>query len=165
MSTNSESTTASEVNSDTLVDVRLDDLRNFINRFLDSVASAERENHEQVQARIAEAAEATERVAGDLKVKSDAATAAVTSHWQSFTDALSAKKAEVYAQITERAQERDVRRAQEAADKAERIADDSVSVARIAIQNAWVAVLDAIDAALYAKDLTDPSATPVGKDA
>jgi hypothetical protein len=72
------------------------------------------------------------------------------------------KKDEVAARVDQRARERDIRRALRAADDAEQFAVDSVRIAQIAIQNAWVSVLDAVDARLYAQDLaeqSDPSTT------
>ncbi|KYH45622.1 hypothetical protein [Branchiibius sp. NY16-3462-2] len=137
------------------VDAGLDDLRDYINYVLDSYSSAEQENHEQVQARIAEAAGDTEQKADELKAKVDAGSSEASAHLHEFSSTLADKKAEFEAKVAERGRQHDARQAQRAADISQAYAEDAVVFARVAIQNAWVAILDALDAKLYVRELAD----------
>lgn len=148
--------------TDDQIEGLLDALKKHIDVVLASIAAAENETHEELQARIADAAATTESATAELERKANEGSAAAKSHWEAFRATVQVKKDEVAARIDERARERDIRRALRAADDAEQFAVDSVRIAQIAIQNAWVSVLDAVDARLYAQDLaeqSDPSTT------
>lgn len=139
--------------SDQDVEELLSGLRNHIDTVLASIAAAENETHEEVQARIAHAATTSEEATAALERKAADASAEANSRWNTFKNNLEVKRDEVAARIDARARERDLKRALRDADDAEQFAVDSVHIAQLAIQNAWVSVLDAIDARLYADEL------------
>jgi len=146
------------------VERMLEGLKSHIDDILTSIAAAENETHKQVQARIAKAAATTESTTAELEKKAADTSAAAKSRWDAFRSTVQVKRDHVAQQIEERAKERDAKNALKSADHAEQFAVDSVLFARLAIQNAEVSVLDAIDARLYAKDLNGEPASSTGAD-
>ncbi|CCH79054.1 hypothetical protein BN12_40024 [Nostocoides japonicum T1-X7] len=139
--------------SDAQIHELLNALKVHIDEILLSVAEAENESHEQVQARIAQAADATEATTAEVAQKASDASAATVSKWDSFRSSIQSKKDDVSRQIEARSQQHDAKVAVQVADAAEDFAIDAVDFARATIQNAWVAILDAVDARLYAEEL------------
>jgi len=138
----------------------LEDLKSHVADLQASIAAAENETREQVQARITQVAQALESATAEVEGKAAEASAEAQSRWDAFKSMVQVKKEDITQRIDERALELDVKRAIRAAENAEQLAADSIDFALLSIQNSWVFVLDAIDARLYAEDLTGLGVAP-----
>jgi hypothetical protein len=110
----------------------------------DAIAAARKEAHDKVTERRAEthaAAEAAiEKVNKDIKSVGDAAS----STWTGFQAKIDADIDALKAGIAQRTHERDVRRAQNRADRLEQEASFAIDYAVASIEQAKLAVLDAV---------------------
>jgi hypothetical protein len=123
---------------------QLSDLSEHAKSAEDAVAAAQKEVHDKVTARRAQthaAAEAAiEKVNKDIKSVGDAASRT----WTGFQAKINADMEALKAGIVQRTHERDVRRAQNQADRLEQEASFAVDYAVASIEQAKLAVLDAV---------------------
>ena len=115
-----------------------------------SFDAARRETNEQVKTRI-------DKLKADIATRQDAARQKAgqaadrtESQWQSLKADAAAKRAGVQARIDRKRDERDAKRAEDNAEDAEADAADALDYASWAVDQAQLAVLDAIDARSWA---------------
>lgn len=115
-----------------------------------SFDAARRETNEQVKARI-------DKLKADIATRQDAAkqqaqqaAGRTESQWQSLKADAAAKRAGVQARIDRKRDERDAKRAEDNAEDADADAADALGYASWAVDQAQLAVLDAIDARSWA---------------
>ena len=110
----------------------------------DALAAAQKEAHAKIMARRekarASAAAATEKVNQEVESVKDT----TTRNWNALQTKISSDINALKAAVTERKQERDVKRAENSADKLEWEAGFAVDYAIASVEQAKLAVLDAI---------------------
>jgi hypothetical protein len=119
----------------------------------DTIAAAQKETHDKLVARKeqahAAATSAVEKVDRQIKSVNDSASQRWTAMRASITADMNALKARVATQKFER----DVKRADKRADQLEEEAGFAIDYAVASIEQAKLAILDAIDARLAAEEL------------
>jgi uncharacterized phage infection (PIP) family protein YhgE len=127
---------------------RLDGLQQQVADTRTTVQAAANESHDQLKRRIDQAQEDRNRAAGAQR--STKAPAEARSKWDQMRSDASDKMKEVKARIDKRSQQIDADMASTEADLAEADADAAIDYAVWTVDNARLAVLDAIDARVYA---------------
>ncbi len=140
------------------LDQQLSDLAVSAKKAEDAFAAARKETHDRVVARReqtrAAAAAAADRVDKDLK----SAKATIATQWHALQDKISADIARLRTNVLERQVERDVTRAADRAARKEAEACVAIDVAMASIEDAKLAVLDAVIADVEATTLrADPT--------
>jgi hypothetical protein len=134
---------------------QLSDLSTRAKKAEESAEAAGREAHDELVARRAHtrasAEAAVKQVDQDLKSIGDTAT----EHWSKFQAKVSNDLHSLKARIEEQKQERDLRRAEKRADKLEREAGAAIDYANASIEQAQLAVIDAIIGRLEADEARD----------
>ena len=115
-----------------------------------SFDAARRETNEQVKARIDHAKADIAAREGDVKEKAGEAADRTQSQWQSMKADAAAKRADMQDRIARKRDQHDVKMAEEDAEAAEYDAADALDYATWAVDQAQLAVLDAIDARSWA---------------
>jgi hypothetical protein len=137
---------------------QLDDLQQ---RAADAKASAQAaatESRDQLRQRIDQAKADVDHKATNAREQVDAAAADARSKWAQLKADTAAKMDDFDATMDRRADQLDAKVAARQADGAEADAADAIDYAAWTVDNARLAVLDAIDARVYADEL----ATTVG---
>lgn len=132
---------------------QLDALKAKLDEVQASVAAAREESRQERQARISDVAAKAQSASEELESKAADASAEAKSRWAAFKANVEVKKDDLAARLEARSLEHDVKLAGRAADRAEDAAVDAIDFADLAIRNACLALLDAIDARLYADEL------------
>ena len=134
-------------------DEKLDELKHHVDEVQASVQAAATENRASVKQRIDRAQrdidEASNQARQDVMKASDATQA----KWAQFKADASAKLASTKAKAEHRADALDARIASTEADAAKADAYSAIDFADWAVENARLAMLDAIDARVYADSL------------
>lgn len=136
------------------VDERLGELKQRLDDIQASLSAAKKETHQQLQARMNQVAAAAQSATADAAQKVEASSAEAKSRWGAFKSNLDAKKDEIAQRIDARAKEHDLKHAVRTADLAEYDAIDAIDFAELALHNAYLSVLDALDARLYADEMS-----------
>jgi len=116
--------------------------------------SAVTESRDQLRQRIGQAQVDVSLAVKDVKQKAGEAAAGASSKWMQLKADAAAKVDDVKTKIDKRADQLDAKVAATDAELAESDAADAIDYAEWAVDNARLAVLDAIDARVYADDLT-----------
>ena len=117
------------------------------------VSAAEKESKEKVEARIdASKADAQARQA-EFKAKVNETKAEVASQWEDLQTDYNRQVAQIKSNIEAKKEARELNRASNRADDAEDYAAASIAFAIMAIDDAEIAFLEAIDARAYADSL------------
>ena len=131
---------------------QLDDLEGRVEQLKASVAAAAKENHEQLTQRIDRAHADTDRALAQAKQQTSAAADKAQSSWEQTRSDAQARLAELKAKAQQRADQVDADFAGSDADGAEADAYTAIDFADWAVENARLAILDAIDARVYADE-------------
>jgi hypothetical protein len=119
----------------------------------DAVAAAQKEAHDKLVARKEQArtaaTNAVEKVDQQIKSVNDSAS----QHWSALRAKITADMNALKARVATRKREHDVKRADKHADQLEWEAGFAIDYAIASIEQAKLAVLDAIDARLDAEEL------------
>jgi hypothetical protein len=118
-----------------------------------SAKAARTESREQLKKRVDQAQADITKAVKDTKQKAGQDAAAAKSKWAQMRADAAAKMDDVKMKIDKRADQMDAKAAANEADFAESGATDAISYAEWAVDNARLAVLDAIDARVYADQL------------
>ena len=132
---------------------KLDDLQQ---RATDAKAAAQAavsESREQLRQRIDQAKVDVDLAAKDARQQVGEAAASARSTWAQVKADAAAKLDEFEAKMDRRADQHDAKHAARQADGAEADATDAIEFAAWTVDHARLAVLDAIDARVYADDL------------
>ena len=137
---------------------QLDDLQQRAADVKTSAKAAVSESRDQLRQRIDQAKVDVDQKATDARQQVDEAAADARSKWAQLKADTAAKLDDFDAKIDRRADQIDANLAASQADGAEADAADAIDFAAWTVDNARLAVLDAIDARVYADEL----ATTVG---
>ena len=127
-----------------------------------SYASAQKETHEQVKARVAKAhayvqsaSESANRSAAAISDKAGVAKDDAAAKWDQLRSGVSGHVNDLRAKVEAKKDEFDATSASIAADNAESDAEAAIDFASWAIDNAVLAALNAVDARAYAESFSD----------
>jgi hypothetical protein len=137
---------------------KLDDLQQ---RAADTKAAAQAavsESHEQLRQRIDQARVDADLAAKDARQQVGEAAASARSTWAQMKADAAAKLDDLEARMDRRADQHDAKVAARQADGAEADAADAIEFAAWTVDHARLAVLDAIDARVYADELAKQAA-------
>jgi hypothetical protein len=129
---------------------QLDDLEHRVEQLKASVAAAGEENHEQLKQRIDQAQADTDRALAEAKQETSAAADKARTSWEQTRSGAKVRLDEFKAKAQRRADQVDADFAASDADWAEADAYAAIDYADWTIENARVAILDAIDARVTA---------------
>jgi len=118
-----------------------------------AAVAAAKENRDQLRQRIDQTNVDLDVAAKDVKQKAGSTADSAQSKWARMKADASAKMSDVQSRIDKRASQLDAKAAAKDADWAEENAAAAISYAEWAIDNAQLAMLDAIDARVYAAEL------------
>jgi hypothetical protein len=132
---------------------QLDDLQQRAAEAKSSAQAAVSESRDQLRQRIDQARVDVNLAGKDARQQVDAATDRARSKWAQLKADTVAKLDDVEAKMDRRADQLDAKVAARQADGAEADAADAIDYAAWTVDNARLAVLDAIDARVYADEL------------
>jgi DNA repair exonuclease SbcCD ATPase subunit len=115
-----------------------------------SADQARHETNEQVKARITQAKTDIAARESAVKEKTEQAADQTQNQWKKLQADNAAKMKDLHDRIGRQRDERDIKKAQKEADNAEEDAADALDYAAWAVDQAQLAVLDAIDARTWA---------------
>jgi ElaB/YqjD/DUF883 family membrane-anchored ribosome-binding protein len=132
---------------------KLDDLQQRAADAKTSAQAAVSESRDQLRQRIDQAKVEVDLAAKDARQQVDDAAASARSKWAQLRADAAAKLDDFDARMDRRADQLDAKLAAPQADGAEADAADAIEFAAWTVDNARLAVLDAIDARVYADEL------------
>jgi hypothetical protein len=132
---------------------QLDGLQKRVAETKSAVQAAATESREQLRQRIDQAQFDIHLAVKDTQQRAGEAADSARSKWAQMKADAAAKMDDLKAKIDKRNAQRDANAAATDADWAERDAADAIDYAEWTIDNARLAILDAIDARVYADDL------------
>jgi DNA repair exonuclease SbcCD ATPase subunit len=132
---------------------KLDDLQQHAAHAKAAAQAAVSESREQLRQRIDQARVDVDLAAKDTRQQVDEAAASARSTWAQIKADAAAKLDDLEAKMDRRADQLDANVAARQADGAEADAADAIDFASWTVDNARLAVLDAIDARVYADEL------------
>jgi hypothetical protein len=132
---------------------RLDALQKRVEDAKSAAQSAVTESRDQLRQRIGQAQVDMNLAVKDAQQRAGEATDSARSKWAQMKADAAAKMDDLKAKIDKRNAQQDANIAVNDADWAEEDAADAIDYAAWAVDNARLAMLDAIDARLYADDL------------
>jgi hypothetical protein len=136
----------------------LDDLQQRAARTKAAAQAAVSESREQLRQRIDQARVDVNLGAKDARQQVDEAAASTRSKWAQLKADTAVKLDDLEATTDRRADQRDAKVAARQADGAEADAADAIEFAAWTVDHARLAVLDAIDARVYADELAQQAA-------
>lgn len=131
---------------------QLDDLEQRVKHLKDAATSAASENHQQLQKRIDDAHADADRAISAANQEANATAREIDSGWEKMRADAKARAEELKAKAKRRADQLDANVADSDADWAIADANAAINYADWAVENARLAVLDAIDARIYADE-------------
>ncbi len=131
---------------------QLDALQQHAAEAKSAAQAAATESHDQLRQRIGQAQVDMNLAVKDAKQQAGEAAASARSKWAQMKTDAAARMDDLQAKIDKRAQQLDARAAASDADRAEGDAADAIDYAQWTVDNARLAVLDAIDARAYADE-------------
>ena len=129
---------------------QVDALQKRVAELKNSADQARQETNEQVKARISQAKADIAARESTVKEKTEQAADQTQNQWKKLQADNAAKMKDLHDRIGRQREERDVKKAQKEADNAEEDAADALDYAAWAVDQAQLAVLDAIDARTWA---------------
>jgi hypothetical protein len=133
---------------------RIDDLQKRVTAVKSSVDAAAHETHQQLSQRIDTAHTDADRALSQAKQEAGAAAERTQDSWEQTRADAQARMAVLKAKAQRRADQVDADFAASDADLAEADASDAIDFADWAVENARLAILDAIDARITADEKT-----------
>ena len=137
---------------------KLDDLQQHAAHAKAAAQAAVSESREQLRQRIDQARVDVDLAAKDTRQQVDEAAANARGTWAQIKADTAAKLDDLEAKMDRRADQLDANVAARQADGAEADAADAIEFAAWTVDHARLAVLDAIDARVYADDLAQQAA-------
>jgi hypothetical protein len=137
---------------------KLDDLQQRAAHAKAAAQAAGSESREQLRQRIDQAKVDVDLAAKDARQQVGEAAASARSTWAQMKADAAAKLDDFEAKMDRRADQRDAKLAARQADGAEADAADAIEFAAWTVDHARLAVLDAIDARVYADELAQQAA-------
>jgi hypothetical protein len=137
---------------------KLDDLQQHATQAKAAAQAAVSESHEQLRQRIDQAKVDLDLAAMDARQQVGTTAASARSKWAQMKADAAAKLDDFEAEMDRRADQRDAKLAARQADGAEADAADAIEFAAWTVDHARLAVLDAIDARVYADELAQQAA-------
>jgi hypothetical protein len=134
------------------VNKQVDDLQGRVEQLRASVAAAAQENHEQLTQRIDQAQADTDRALAEARQQASTAADKAKSSWEQTRSDAKARLEEFKAKAKRRADQVDADFAASDADGAEADAYAAIDYADWSVENARLAILDAIDARVNADE-------------
>ena len=131
---------------------RLEKLQEQANETVASIRSASAESRDQLKQRIDQARVDANLAFMDARQQAEQTSDQVQSKWAQLKADASAWMDDVKAKIDKRADQRDAEAAAKDAERAEQNAGDAIDYAVLAYYSAQLAVLDALDARVYADE-------------
>ena len=131
---------------------QIDDLQGRVEQLRSTVSAAADENHEQLTQRIDAAQAETTQALSEAKQDVSAAADEAQDKWEQMLADAQARVAELKANVQRRADQIDANLADTEADAAAADAYSAINYADWAVENARLAILDAIDARAYADE-------------
>ncbi|WP_426504362.1 hypothetical protein ACPPVO_43265 [Dactylosporangium sp. McL0621] len=138
---------------------RLETLQEHVVATKTAVEHAAEESRDQIKQRVDEAQTNIERVVERTQQQADQSAEDARSKWAQVKADAAAKREDVKAKISERTRRMDARMAAGDADWTEADADEALSFAVWAVDNAQLAMLNAIDARTRADELAQAAAS------
>ena len=129
---------------------QVDALQKRVAELKNSADQARQETNEQVKARISQAKADIAAREGTVKEKTEQAADQTQNQWKKLQADNAAKMKGLHDRIGRQRDQHDVKKAQKEADNAEEDAADALDYAAWAVDQAQLAVLDAIDARTWA---------------
>jgi hypothetical protein len=137
---------------------QLDDLQQRAAKAKQAAQAAATESRDQLRQRIDQAKVEVDLAAKDTRQQVGEAAASARGTWAQMKADTAAKLDDLEAKMDRRADQRDAKLAARQADGAEADAADAIEFASWTVDHARLAVLDAIDARVYADDLAQQAA-------
>jgi len=137
---------------------QLDTLKKRVDDTVAAAKAAAQEDRAKLEQRIQKAEVDANLALKDTEQKAGAAAGRAQSKWVQAKADAAAKREDIKAKIAKRNQMMDANAAAADADMAESDANAAISFASWAVDNARVAVLDALDAAAYSSQLNSAAA-------
>jgi hypothetical protein len=131
---------------------RLDGLQRRVAAARSAVLAAATESREQRRRRIDQTQDDLDQAAKNAQRHAEQATAGASSKWAQMKADAAAKRDDVLVKIDKRNRQMDANAAADEADWADAEAADALDFADWAVDNAELAMLDAIDARAYADE-------------
>ena len=131
---------------------KLDELQAKVNETVETARAAAAENRDQLKQRVDQAQSEANQAMEDAKQQAGEAADRAQSKWAQMKADAEAKREDVKAKIDKRADQLDAKAAAKDADWAEQDAADAIDYAIWMVYDAQLAVLDALDARVYADD-------------
>jgi hypothetical protein len=137
---------------------KLDDLQQRAGQAKAAAQAAVLESHEQLRQHIDQAKVDLDLAAMDTRQQVDEAAASARGTWAQLKADAAVKLDDFEAKMDRRADQQDAKLAARQADGAEADAADAIEFAAWTVDHARLAVLDAIDARVYADELAQQAA-------
>ncbi len=118
-----------------------------------SATVAQQENKAKLEARIETAKAETKKRGQTFNTRVQSMEAKTSEHWTELKQNFENKIKKIKQEVDERKDSRDLKRAQKRADRAENNAEGAVFFALYSIAEAEVAVLEAVEARVFASSL------------
>ena len=141
---------------------RLDTLQQRVATARAAVQDAARESRDQLRQRIGQAQADVDRAAESARQQADQGADRARGKWAQMRADAAAKREDVKGKIDKRNRELDAKAAAHDADWAEADAADALDYADWTVENAQLAILDAIDARAYADELAKTASSRTG---
>ena len=131
---------------------QFDDLQKRVGEAKAAAQTAATESHDQLKQRIGQAQDDLDKAVEETKQQGSQVAGEARSKWAQMKADAAARREDVKAKIDQRSRELDAKTAATDAGWAEENAVDALDYAAWTVSNARLAVLDAIDARVYADE-------------
>jgi hypothetical protein len=131
---------------------KLDELQAKVNETVETARAAAAENRDQLKQRVDQAQSEAKQAMENAKQQAGEAADRAQSKWAQMKADAEAKREDIKAKIDKRADQLDAKAAANDADWAEQDAADAIDYAVWMVYDAQLAVLDALDARVYADE-------------
>jgi hypothetical protein len=131
---------------------KLENLQAKVNETVETARAAAAENRDQLKQRVDQAQSEANQAMENAKQQAGAAADRAQSKWAQMKADAETKREDIKAKIDKRADQLDAKAAAKDADWAEQDAADAIDYAVWMVYDAQLAVLDALDARIYADE-------------
>jgi hypothetical protein len=131
---------------------KLENLKAKVNETVETARAAAAENRDQLKQRVDQAQDDANKAMEEAKQQAEETADRAKSKWAQMKADAAARREDMKAKINKRADQLDAKAAATDADWAEQDAADAIDYAILMVQEAQLAVLDALDARAYADE-------------
>jgi hypothetical protein len=131
---------------------KLENLQAKVNETVETARAAAAENRDQLKQRVDQAQDEANQAMADAKQQAEETADRAKSKWAQMKADAAARREDIKAKIDKRADQLDAKAAAKDADWAEQDAADAIDYAVWMVYDAQLAVLDALDARIYADE-------------